>query len=130
MRSPLQPYKHPNGKDGAPATDPGVVCQAPKIRLPILGGGSLQVELIGVGYGLGAIVRGDVRRQRGQNTELFLLDGPLILTESPHSLWIHVGSLAFRTDLTQQLAIQDFIEEVRRYSYERTRARRGNGPDA
>lgn len=126
----LQPYRHGDDQGNGSANDgtsaPAESPQPPRIRVPVLGGGSLQAELVGVGYGLGAIVRGDVRRPRGQGSDLFILDGPMTLSESPHSLWVHVGTLAFRTDLAQLLALQDFIEEARRYAYDCAQARKAN----
>lgn len=89
----------------------------PRIRLPVQGDAKLYAELTAQGAPLGhPRVTGHFSRYRSHITEILLLEGALTYEVSPYSLWIHVGSAAFRTDLEQLPSLQDFAEEVERYA--------------
>lgn len=101
----------------APAAANDAPLRIPRIRLPVIGSGRLQVELIGVGVSLGSpLVTGDVRPQKQTHSDVFLLEGRLYIERSADSLWVHVGTAAFRTDPLQELCVQDFMQEVEQYA--------------
>lgn len=100
--------------------------QAPVLVLPVSGHSSLQATLTGVAVRDGqTIVNGEIGSRRGRRvaiTDVFLMDGPLTVQTSPYSLWLRVGTAAFRTDPAQILAVEDFMAEVKDYAAGRWRA--------
>lgn len=90
----------------------------PRIRLPVVGAAKLYAEL---SASLGTVghprVTGEFRAHRSPTLEVLMMEGPLTFQESPHTLWVHVGTCAFRTDPAQIACLQDFVDEAERYSH-------------
>lgn len=94
--------------------------QAPTIRLPIAGGGSMQALLTGEAVIDGTvIVSGDLARSNDRRRraipDVFVGRGALAVEPSAHVLWVRVGNASFRTELEQQPSIDDFMSDVRAF---------------
>lgn len=103
---------------------------APRLRLPVAGAAKLYAELSGSQGPLGhPRVTGEFRTHRSPSFEVLMMEGPLTYEESPHALWVHVGTCAFRTDPAQVTSLQDFIDETERYSHRLQAANERERPD-
>lgn len=89
----------------------------PRIRLPVVGHAKLFAEISAAQSTEGhPRVTGEFRAQWGPTFDVLMMEGPITFQHAPHAIWVHIGTCAFRTELSQEQALQAFVTDAERYS--------------